>query len=116
MIVLASLLISGLAAADDRRLPFQLMSSPAYEAFARKADRLCPAQHLRNLHPGDLGGMEEHFLLGLDARARRRIAAHDAGFKDCPLAGMSCPAQHTLAAIVATGMLDGFTRSACATA
>jgi hypothetical protein len=114
MIMLAFLMVSA-PVADDRRLSFQLMISPAYQAFARKADRICPSQKMRYLHPGDLGGMEERFLMALPSRDRRRLAALDKGFKDCPPAGMSCPAQHTLGAIAKSGMLDNFTRYACST-
>ena len=101
--------------ADDRRLSFQLMISPAYQAFARKADVMCPSQKLRYLHPADLGDMEERFQMALPSRDRRRLAAVDKGFKHCPPAGMSCPAQHTLGTIAKLGMLDRFTRSACST-
>ncbi|CAN5351482.1 hypothetical protein BH10PSE14_BH10PSE14_15490 [soil metagenome] len=115
MIMLAFLMAS-VPVASDRRLSFQLMVSPAYQAFARKADLQCLSQKLRYLHPGELGQMEEGFGLTLSTRDRRRLAAVDEGFKDCPPAGMSCPAQHRLGAIAKLGMLDTFTRYACSTA
>jgi hypothetical protein len=114
MIMLAFLMAS-VPVAGDGRLSYQLMISPAYNAFARDADLTCPYRKLRYLHPADLGEMEEVFLMALPSRDRRRLAAIDKGFKGCPPAGMSCPAQHTLGAIVQLGMLGAFTRSACST-
>ena len=104
------------AAADSSRLSFQLMSTPAYESFGRKADAMCPERKLRYLHPGDLGGIEEDFLLPLSKREQHRVAVADLGFRGCPIAGMSCPAQHTLSAIIRAGMLDDFVKSACSSA
>ncbi|MDB5678760.1 hypothetical protein [Sphingomonas bacterium] len=115
MIVLGSLMALSLVA-DSSRLDFQLMTSPAYDSFARAADARCPDRKLRYLHPADLGGIEEAFLPALPRRERSRIAAADTGFKGCPPAGMSCPAQHTLSAIVRAGMLNNFVRFACSAA
>ena len=112
MILLVALMASA-PVADETRLSYQLMISPAYQAFARKADAMCPSRKLRYLHPADLGLFEETFSMALAPRDRRRLAATDKGFEGCPPAGMSCPTQHTLVAIVKLGMLDKFTRSAC---
>jgi hypothetical protein len=107
-----ALMVAALAA-DNSRLDFQMMTSPAYQAFARKGDALCPARRLRYLHPADLDGFEEGFLSTLSLREQRRVKRASPGFKGCPPMGASCPAQHLLGAIDRLGLLDDFTRSAC---
>lgn len=102
-----------LMAAPDR-LDFQTMTSPAYAAFALRGETLCPARRLRYLHPADLDELEEDFLDALPRRDRRRVHAGDAGGRGCAGGGASCPAQQTLAAIEQAGLIDAFTRSACA--
>ncbi|THD38229.1 MAG: hypothetical protein E7773_00250 [Sphingomonas sp.] len=111
MIVLALMMLSSIP--SESRSDFQMMTSPAYQAFARKGDAMCPARRLRYLHPADLDGMEESFLSTLPSREQRRVARATPDTSNCPPAGASCPAQHTLAAIVRLGLLDGFTQSAC---
>lgn len=101
------------AAPNDGRLDFQLMTSGAYETFAKRADAICPSRKLRYLHPADLSGIEESFTANLSPSERRRIKIADPEFKSCPPAGLSCPSQHTLRAIIDAGMLDKFTRAAC---
>ena len=107
-------LVALAAAAGVDRADFQIMTSPAYGAFARMAEASCPARRLRYLHPADLDGIEEDFLPSLTARDQRHIAAFDQRSKGRAPAGASCPAQHTLAAIERAGRLDGFVRFACA--
>ncbi|RSU46317.1 hypothetical protein BRX43_15750 [Sphingomonas sp. S-NIH.Pt15_0812] len=112
MLILAALLATP-AAGPPSRLDFQLMITPACSAFADKADRACPLRQLRYLHPSDLDSLEEDFLPTLNARQRRRIARFDRGTQGCPLAGLSCPAQHSLAAVSKAGLLDAFVAFAC---
>jgi hypothetical protein len=102
-----------LAAPGDSRLNFQLMTSAAYQAFAQKADAICPSRKMRYLRPAELSGLEETFFAKLSPAERRLIKIADPNFKTCPAAGLSCPAQRTLSAIVDAGMLDKFTRVAC---
>lgn len=111
MIVLALVMMSPIA--NESRSDFQMMTSPAYQAFARKGDAMCPARRLRYLHPADLDGLEESFLSTLPSREQRRVAHATPDTGTSPPAGASCPAQHTLAAIVRLGLLDRFTQSAC---
>jgi hypothetical protein len=111
LMIMRSLLVLALFAVGSRS-DYQLMTSPAFESFAHAAEEMCPARKLRYLHPADLDGIEEAFLPSLSRRDRRRVAA-DLGFKGCPSAGASCPAQHTLSSIVRTGMLDNFVRFSC---
>jgi hypothetical protein len=111
MLLLLSLMASTLA--PDARLDFQMMITPAYQAFARKGDAMCPARKLRYLHPGDLDFFEEQFLFALPARTQKRVTGLTKGIDKCPEMGASCPAQHTLAAIRKAGLLDAFTTSAC---
>ncbi len=101
------------ATPSESRLSFQLMTSPAYQAFAQKADAICSSRKLRYLHPADLSGVEESFFAKLSLAERRRIKIADPDFRTCPPAGLSCPAQRTLRAIIDAGMLDKFTRVAC---
>ena len=112
MLILAAALTLVLADTPDR-LNFQMMTSPAYETFARKAERSCPARKLRYLHPADLDYIEEGFLPSLTRRDRRRVTALNAVSKGCSPAGASCPAQHTLTAIAKAGLLNSFVRFAC---
>lgn len=100
--------------AHDSRSDFQLMISPAFQAFAQKGDALCPSRKLRYLHPADLDLDEETFLTALPRPQQRRIGRDSAQFRGCPPAGLSCPAQRTLKAIIKNGELDSFVRSACA--
>jgi hypothetical protein len=111
MTMLLALLLA--AGPNDSRLNFQMMTSAAYQAFAQKADAICPARKLRYLHPADLSGLEESFFAKLSPEERRLIKIADPDFKTCPPAGLSCPAQRTLSAIADARMLDKFTRAAC---
>jgi len=115
MNILASIPIL-LLLAEPSRVDFQLMTSPAYQAFAVKAEASCPSRKLRYLHPADLDGIEEGFASTLTVRARRQVAAFNKGTKGCAPAGASCPAQHELAAIQKAGLLDAFVTFACASA
>lgn len=112
MLILAAAL-AFLPAEKPDRLDFQLMTSPAYNAFAQRANTLCPARKLRYLHPADLEDIEESFLPSLMRRERHRVANLNAGWKSCPPAGASCPAQHTLTAISKAGLLNAFVSFAC---
>lgn len=111
MTMLLALMLA--ATPSDSRLNFQLMTSAAYEAFAQRADAVCPSRRLRYLHPADLSGIEETFFAKLPPAERRLIKIADPDFKTCSPAGLSCPAQRSLSAIVDAGMLDKFTRVAC---
>ena len=102
--------------AGPSRLDFQLMTSPAYQSFAAKAEASCPSRKLRYLHPADLDDIEENFASSLTVRARRQVAAFNSETRGCPPAGASCPAQHELAAIERAGLLDAFVTFACASA
>ncbi|GHH26603.1 hypothetical protein GCM10008023_41420 [Sphingomonas glacialis] len=115
MLIRAAIL-AGLLAAQPSRLDFKLMTSLAYRSFADKADALCPARGLRRLHPADLGGIEEDFMPSMTRREHRRNATLNRGDKGCTDAGVSCPAQNTLAAISHAGLLDAFVGFACASA
>jgi hypothetical protein len=110
-----TILIAILLAAEPNASPlnFQLMTSAPYESFAQTADAICPSRKLRYLRPADLSWLEESFFAELSPRNRRRIKMSDPDFKGCRSAGLSCPAQHVLSAIVDAGMLDEFTRAAC---
>lgn len=114
MLLLAALLLSE-PARGESRLDFQLMTSAAFERFATRADRTCRSRRLRYLTPADLELEQESFEHALSPVARRRLAAHDKGFKGCGNTdgGLSCPAQHTLDAMIALKLLDRFTRFAC---
>ena len=112
MLILAALLATSVAGSPSR-LDFQMMITPAYGAFADRADRACPVRQLRYLHPSDLDALEEDFLPILSVHQRRRIARFDKGTQGCPLAGLSCPAQHSLAALSKAGFLEAFVAFAC---
>ncbi|WP_157134725.1 hypothetical protein [Sphingomonas sp. PAMC 26605] len=114
--LISAAVLGGLLAAQPSRLDFQLMTSPAYQNFADKADALCPTRNLRHLHPADLDGIEEGFMPSMTRRERHRIATLNRGDKGCTGAGASCPAQNTLAAISQAGLLDAFVSFACASA
>ena len=113
--LLATILILTSTTGPDR-LDFQLMTSPAYSAFAAKGEAICPARRLRYLHPADLDGIEEDFWPSLSKREQRQVTARQHGDGKCPPAGASCPAQHLLTAIMRAGRLDDFTHFACASA
>lgn len=116
IVALAAAISNATPVVDDHRLSSQAMTSPAYEAFARQADAMCPSRKLRYLHPADFGYLEEVFLMSLSADAQSRVAAVNKGWDGCPPAGASCPAQHALGAIIEVGMIEQFTLSACSTA
>lgn len=116
MIALLTLIAAGqIATPPTPRDDFQIMTSPAFEAFARRTDAICPARRLRNATPADLDYAQERFEDTLAHRQRRRLAAADPGVRGCANrdGGLSCPAQHKLAAMIRLGMLDSFARSAC---
>lgn len=113
MILILGLVLAVVPDTKPDRLDFQFMISPAYEAFAQKGDALCKARKLRYLHPANLEDMEENYLTSLDRHDRHRIKSFNTGFKGCPQMGASCPAQHTLAAIEKSDLLDGFVQFAC---
>ena len=113
MAIIGSLLLLAMAP-QPSRLDFQLMTSPAYQTLAQRADVSCPARKLRYLHPADLDGIEEDFLPTLSRHEQHRIASMTRRSKACPPAGASCPGQHTLAAIARTGKLESFVNFACA--
>ncbi|MFZ5796404.1 MAG: hypothetical protein ACRCS5_01035 [Sphingomonas sp.] len=112
MLILAAALAIAPATRPDR-LDFQMMASPVYDVFAAKGEALCPARKLRYLHPADLAFLEEGFLPSLTPRARHRVTLRDVGDKGCTGGGLSCPAQHMLAAISEAGLLDAFVSFAC---
>jgi len=100
-------------AAAAGRNDYQLMTGPAYQAFAHATDRACPARKLRYLYPADLAGLEEDYVRSLPPAKRRAIGAQNS-WAGCPPAGASCPSQHTLATIRRLGQLERFARFACA--
>ncbi|WP_277969863.1 hypothetical protein [Sphingomonas echinoides] len=98
------------------RLDAQIMTSPAYGAFASKANLACPARKLGYLHPADLDGIEEDFMPSLKRRDRHRIFALNKRERHCTGGGASCPAQSLLTAISKAGLLDKLVTYACASA
>ncbi|WP_242140765.1 hypothetical protein [Sphingomonas sp. TREG-RG-20F-R18-01] len=113
MLILGAIL-SVLFGTPPSRLDFQAMTSPAYVAFADKADAICPARRLRYLHPADLDGIEEDFMMSIRRHERYRVRALNKDGKGCTGGGVSCPSQNMLSAISESGLFDSLVSFACA--
>ena len=93
----------------------QTLESPAFTAFDRATDAICPTATLRLISPADLDGRQEEFIAALSWWQRRRLAAVNRADRLCAgRNGLSCPTTATLAAFIKRGLMRDFAAAACA--
>ncbi|MGZ2413087.1 hypothetical protein ACUXST_002529 [Sphingomonas sp. F9_3S_D5_B_2] len=109
-----SVLLLLLSAADNPpRAHFQEMTGTTFQRFALIADKVCLSRNLRDLDPSGLVELEEEFEIRLSPQSRKRLTSLDKRWEGCPIAGASCPGQHTLQALEKLNLLGPFTMFAC---